>query len=145
MQMQHEPEEAKTKLSQMQRDGQNHSLRELRGSGMGRKDQQEMREVQRDGMFVKPVYKPTVFRFYLGAVATGMAVGIAWTPVVLRWWPAHAYQILYSFVGVMFGLQALYLYFEFKRLRIMQAELDANWIVLKEKYPEMPWDEVKSH
>lgn len=143
MQLRVESKEAKAQLSKMQGYGQDYSMRELRGSGMEQPNEQDLRTMRRDWMpLTKPEIHQNVFRFYLGAVSVGMGCGVAWTGVVLRWvrYP-YSYEALYGFVVVMFILQALYLYGEHKRLKRMKAEIDANWEILKNKYPDMNWEE----
>jgi len=95
--------------------------------------------MQGDWMLVTPEYvKPSMFRFYLGAVSVGFGCGIAWTAGVIKWvkWP-YNYEALYGVVAVALVLQAVYLYHENKRLKKFQAELDQHWEQMIEKYPEL--------
>ena len=137
MQLREANEKTEAQLSKMQGYGQDYSVRELRGSGVGYQEQQAMREMRGDGMpLVKPTYKPNVFRYYLGAISVGFACGISWTSIVVKYVKSpYVYQALYSVVAIAIIVQAIFLYYENKRLNVLQAEIDKNWEELIEKYP----------
>jgi hypothetical protein len=139
MQLQQGQARANVEVSQVQRDGKNYGMRFLRRERMGREEQQRVHPMQGDWMLVTPEYvKPSMFRFYLGAVSVGFGCGIAWTAGVIKWvkWP-YNYEALYGVVAVALVLQAVYLYHENKRLKKFQAELDQHWEQMIEKYPEL--------
>jgi hypothetical protein len=151
MQVCQEPEEGKTKLPEVQGDGENNRLPELRRSGMGRSEESSVSEVRSQRMPLMvghptpPVLtQPNVFRYYIGAIAVGIAAGIGWTRTISIF-VRHPYDdaILLSIVAGMLLWQCIYLIHEHKRLKIVEAEIKAQWETLKMKYPEYPWDDVR--
>jgi hypothetical protein len=145
MQVCKEPDEAKTQLSEVQGDGKNNRLSELQRSGMGRSEESSVPEVRSQRMpLERPVIQPNVFRYYIGAIAVGIAAGIGWTRTISIF-VRHPYDdaILLSIVAGMLLWQCIYLIHEHKRLKIVEAEIKAQWESLKMKYPEYPWDDVR--
>ena len=74
--------------------------------------------------------RPSALRFYIGAVAMGMAVGISWTLLLVdsaliqrHISHRHALEILYGFVAVAFVMQTIYLVIESRRLNYQMAKL----------------------
>lgn len=105
---------------------------------MGREDEQEMREMRGDGMPLMPEYKPSMYRFYIGAIAVGMAAGMSWLLLLqTRMTPRHAEQTMFGIVAVTLGWQFLHLWSEHKRMKILEAAIRKDWDNLKATYPNV--------
>ena len=130
--------EAEAALSEVQGNWKNNRVRSVRGNGMERDNEQEMRTMRGDGLPVKPEYKPSFFRFYTGAIAVGITVGMTWFYALQLWMTRpHAARTMLSIVAVIFAWQTIHLWRENKRLKLVQAALDKDWDALMHKYPEI--------
>jgi hypothetical protein len=137
MQLRDRDEEAKTQMPEVQRHRENNSVRELRRSRMGHKEQQGMPQMPVNRMPVRPY--PSPYRFYTGSIGLGMAVGITWTLAMTNnvaqhyITKAHAVAALYGISFLLFAAQGWMLRRWRKRLERDRAELVKMAVVLMEK------------
>jgi len=133
---------AKPEMLEVQGEGNCDSLRELRRERMERKDEPLMRPLQRDGIPTAPIPPrepitvdgyPSKYRFYIGALGLGFALGTTITqflfgPLVARHIPkSYAITTLYICVAIAFAAQTRLLYRWNKALAKHRTELARYW------------------
>ena len=138
MQLREESEKTKAELSEVQGNGKNNGVRELRGSRMGFEKQQDVWEMRSDRLLVKPEYKPNVFRFYTGSMAVGITVGGTWLIGLEKFMTKdHAEKAMLLIVAAILIWQGIHLWQEHKRVKILEAALNEDWEEMKRRYPEV--------
>jgi hypothetical protein len=138
MQPNDKDQRAKPGMSEVQGEGNRDSLPEMQRERMEPGQQQAMHELRGSGTPIDgpvhwinlsgaaPPWKilPSPYRFYIGAVAVGITMGISWTLALIG--PtslsrhisrAHALNILWGVVGAMLTYQTIYLILESRRLK----------------------------
>lgn len=121
MQPENEGQKSKPGMSEVSRNGDSDRLRDMRGDGLESEQQRDLRGMRGQG--IPRVRGPNSLRYYLGAVAVGMGVGISWALTLTDGYAArhlsrvHANMILWGMVGVVFAFQTFVLIAEGRRLR----------------------------